>query len=364
MRYAAFSGDMVGAVGFPGQPSNPVGFSNAAGFSALTAWPGGTTIADGTFAQSGSGTLADPWVFKFYDFLCGVTNNFLTITAANTKFIGCRFQSNNTTGGAIFPNAVNNIVFSYCSFVPYVSLVIQPPNGGGYSNWPSGGAGQNVNYTSGNHGTFMISGNNGYQYIFNNLNVPTTLDHCDIWGGANFIIAGNGSAASVSITNCWIHDARDPSTLGDHTDGVGYLNGGNACSNWTITGNTIATIGAQNSIGFQSALTPYSNINMTGNYLSGFGGLLDICHSTAGSTNITFKNNVIATDLQWQSGIGGDTSAIFTHVVNPSNTWSGNKLKVLSGTVNNAGALPAWDATKNGQFYLPNNTLSVNDWAG
>jgi hypothetical protein len=63
-----------------------------------------------------------------------------------------------------------------------------------------------------------------------------------------------------------------------------------------------ATIGNTNGIALQAATSPYVNITVSGNYISGFGYSVDMCHETTGSTHLTFTNNVLGTDLRRTPG--------------------------------------------------------------
>lgn len=99
-----------------------------------------------------------------------------------------------------------------------------------------------------------------------------------------------------------------------------------------------------NGIALQAATSPYANITVSGNYISGFGYSVDICHETTGSTHLTFTNNVLATDLQ-----------------QPTNTWSGNKLKVAPGTSPISGAW-MWTPQEDGQYLWPDASVHTSDF--
>src|SRR5262249_5959305 len=168
-----------------------------------------------------------------------------------------------------------------------------------------------------------------------------------------------GTSAELTVNSSWIHDGADAAAQQYHTDGPGYLNGGGPPSNVAITNNTIASIGNTNGIAFQAASSPYQNIDVSGNYLSGFGYTADICHETAGSTNITFTDNVLGTDLPWVFGpIYADPTNLFNQA---TNKWSNNKLKVLPGTAPLSGSWQ-WSAQDDGQYLWPDTSTHATDF--
>jgi hypothetical protein len=287
---------------FPGQAGNPVGYEAAPGYpGSLTPWTGGSTIAT-------SGTMATPKVYSFQDFSAGTGGTL--ITGSHLKFVGCRFQSNDLENYNVQVTG-SDITFEYCSVTPLVSLASAPP----HPAWPSGGAGMQL---IGNGTGYQIGGDDGYEYGLND------------------------AAAQMY-----------------HTDGPGYLNGGTPPQNVSILNNTIASIGNTNGIALQAATSPYVNITMSGNYLSGFGYTADVGHETTGSTQMTVTNNTFGTDLPWVYGpIYADATELYSQA---TNTWSGNRLKVLAATSPISGSWP-WTAADDGQFLWPNTTTHTADF--
>ena len=377
-----------GTTAFPGQSGNPVGFAATpatrpaafttlngqtwpGAFSALTAWPGGTgnqSITDGTHATSGAGTSGNPYIFAFYDFNLGTGG--LAVSAANCIFVGCRFQSNDSNNYNVHVGG-SNINFIYCSFTPLASKWTSPPNGA----WPSAGAGLGTVGTSGgytNTGGFCVPSTDSYQFGIDMTGTagPSVADHCDCWGHGNCCHNLNSATlGAVTISNCWIHDNCNGNvtppggSTNYHQDAI--FNGGNNTSNShvTISNCTIASIGNTNGIALQAAATPYSFITVTGCYLSGYGNLMDIGHNTTGNNNMTVTNNIFGTDNPWVfAPLYADFSAQFAIGNANNNIWSGNKLKVLAGTSPAAGATFTWTSGNDGNFLLPNVTLSTSDW--
>lgn len=355
-------------VGYPGQRDNPVGYTAAPGYTSLTAWPGGTgakTISDGTNATSGSGTSGDPWVFAFYDFNAGTFGT--TTSISNAKFFGCRFQSNNTGNFNVAVVGASNVTFSYCSIVPLASLHTTPPN----AAWPSASAfqvtGLQITVNSGSYSSYCIPGNDAYQFGFSIGSGPIKIDHCDIWGFGNAINLPNSTSSQITMSENWIHDPANNNVGGTpnfyHTDGVGYLNGGTPPSNVSLAHCTIAGIGNTNGLAFQAATSPYANISVTGNYFAGFADLVDMCHNVAGSTNLTFSDNVIGTDLPWLNGpLYADFTTTFTHASNATNNWQRNKFNVIPGTPGGINA--GFTSADHGKFIWPDTTFHTTDFPG
>lgn len=329
---------------FPGQSNNPVGFAAALGYpGSLTVWPGGSLT---------SGTPGSPTIYSFYDFVGGlaISSSFHDIT-----FVGCRFQSNSVANNNTQPQGAR-IIFLYCSLTPLVSIVTAPPN----AAWPSAGAGaQTVTQDS----TYMIGGNNGYQYAFHHPDGPLTADHCDIWGFANAVDFASGTSAQLIFRDCWFHDCAQDQPQGYHQDGPGYLDGGAPQQNILIDHCTVASIGNTNGIAFQAAASPYSNITVQNSFLSGFGYLFDPFHNTSGSTNLSVLGNTFGTDLPWVFGpLYTSVPTLFTQASNPTNLWRGNKLRVLPGTAPIGGSQFSWNAGDNGKYLWPDVTLNSTDW--
>jgi len=369
---------------FPGQSGNPVGFAvtpSAApssfttlngqtwpgAYSSLTAWPGGN-VSSGANATSGAGTSGNPYVFAFYDFNMG--GGGLSISISNVIFVGCRFQSNDNNNYTVH-FGTNNVNFVYCSFTPPASSFTSPPNGA----WPSAGAGLGITVDSAsytNTGGYCIPVASAYQYGIdaNGTAGPSVSDHCDFWGMGNCSHNLNSAnLAAFTISDCWIHDNANGNTVPPggstnyHQDGV--FNGGNNTSNSHVVVShcTIASIGNTNAIAFQAAATAYSFITVTNCFISGYGNAVDMCHNVTGNNNMTFTNNILGTDLPWYfSPLYTNFSTQFA-IGNPnSNTWSGNKLKVLAGTSKASTATFSWVTGDDGKFLLPDNTLNAVDW--
>jgi Right handed beta helix region len=323
--------------------STSTGFANAPGFpGSLTPWPGGAFTNGSTYS--------------FFDFDQG--NGGTVISADNITFIGCRFQSNQLDDNNVAITGTN-VTLSYCSITPRTALVTSPPN----AAWPSAGAGTDVDSVSGNVDSYMIGGTRGYQYGIKMFGSgTTTIDHCDIWGFGNAITFFSGSSSTMIINRCWIHDAANPSPKGYHTDGVGYLDGGSAPSNITVSNCIIASIGNTNGIAFQAATSAYSNITVSDCYLSGFAFCVDFCHNTPGNNNLSFTNNVFGSDLRWHYGaLYNDFTAQFSSG-SPTNQWSGNTFHVLSGTTPAPTSGLKWNNSQNGFFLWPDSTLHSTDY--
>ena len=328
---------------FPGQAGNPVGYEADPGYpGSLTKWTGSATL-------SASGTTSSPKVYSFQDFVAGTGGTL--ISGSHVKFVGCRFQSNDLENYNVQVTG-SDVTFEYCSVTPLISLAPAPP----HPAWPSGGAGLQL---VGDGTGYQIDGNSGYEYGFNIVSGgPVTIDHCDVWGFGNAVVF-YATTAPMTVQGSWIHDAADAAAQAYHTDGAGYLNGSTGPQNVSILGNTIASIGNTNGIAFQAVSSPYMNLLVSGNYLSGFGYTVDAGHETTGSTHMTFTNNVLGTDLPWVYGpIYGDPTTLYSQ---PTNTWSGNKLSVLAGTSPISGSW-MWRAVDDGQFLWPDTTTHSTDF--
>jgi len=346
---------------WPGQSGNPVGYAAYAPLG-TTPWPGGSfqsgTAANPTvytgYVFSGPQSISGSYIkFVSCDFNSG--SGGVSVSGSNISFVGSRFQSNAIQYYNVQTNG-SNITFSYSSFTPLASFYISPPG----SIWPSGGAGQNT--TTQTPDVNAINGNDGYEYGINiTSGGPVTIDHSDFWGFGNAIVFYS-TTAQMTITNNWIHDAATAGPQGYHTDGPGYLNGGAGPSNVLVQGNTIASLGNTNGLAFQAATSGYNNIQILGNYFSGFG------YTTApgepGNTHLTnssIKNNVFGTDIEpvWGPLYGNNFSA-------GSNTvWACNKLSFRSGTnwTDGDGWHPA--SSINGQYWVPTGAISsATDYNG
>jgi hypothetical protein len=328
---------------FPGQAGNPVGYQAAPGCS------GGLKVFAGGSEISAGGTASSPKVYSCLDFVAGTGGTL--ISGSHLKFVGCRFQSNDLENYNVQVTG-SDVSFEYSSVTPLVSLASAPP----HPAWPSGGAGKQL---VGNGTGYQIGGDSGYEYGFNLISGgPVTIDHCDIWGFGNAVVFMSTTTA-MTVQNTWIHDAADAAAQGYHTDGPGYLNGGGAPQNVSILNNTIASIGNTNAIALQAVSSPYMNITMTGNYLSGFGYTADVGHEASGSTHMTFTDNTFGTDLPWVYGpVYGDETTLYGQ---PTNTWHGNKLEVLTGTSPINGAW-TWMLSDDGKFIWPDTSAHSSDF--
>lgn len=329
---------------FPGQPGNPVGFAAAPGY------PGSLTPhANSGFVSGGT--------YRYLDIDAG-TGGTLLSGLTNVTLVGCRIQSNARGNYNVqIAGGSSGVKLSYCSIVPRVALVGTTPPG---AAWPSAGLGGNT--TKFVTGINCIAGANEYQYGVNLTGIggPITLDHCDIWGFGNAIVLYS-SAAQVIIDNCWIHDACNADESGDHTDGVGYLNGGVTPKNVTVSNCTIASLGNTNALAWQGGASQFVNIRMIGNYLSGFGYTL-FMFGSIGAASSSFTDNVLATDIQALWGPNHDDST--SKFTGGSNVWRRNKLKVYPGSHASSGATFAFTAANDGMFIWPNSSLHTTDFAG
>lgn len=340
--------------GFPGQAGNPVGFAASPGYpGSLNASPPAIT----------SGTSGSPHVYSYYDF----TSSFDVTNLSFVNFVGCRFQSNASSGVSMTITNSNNINFSYCSWTPLTSKATAPPN----AAWPCAGAGLNLNYGSAGYTAYVIPQTSRYQNgvaFADTTSGPITWDHCDFWGFGNAAIQWNGTTAQQTVQDCWAHDCADPAgaiITPEHTDGIGYVLGGAAPQNIKIDHTVIAGMGPVNGIANQTFTTghAYQNMLITNGYYSGFGSLIDFVHGApsgkAGSTNNSFTGNTISSDIPWlTSPTQGDQSA--TVVTGNSNLWRTNKFLVIAGGVN-------WwtgQGISSGKFLWPDSSWNNTDYTG
>jgi hypothetical protein len=359
---AAFGGFMVaGTNAFPGLPGNPVG-AFASTVPVLTSSP---TVHLGGTPGSPSGSipaLTNGHTYAYYD-QDSFSGDYTMASVSNITFVGCRFQSNNLTGANVtVQNTCSNITFSYCTLVPRTAVVSSIPN----AAWPAASAGQGIDVNNqAGKAPYQIVRTQGYQYGFNLLAAPITIDHCDMWGWGNAIQIAE-LTAGVTITDNWIHDARhDGSTSTndggflDHTDGPGYLASNVGCSNVTVKHNTIAAIGNTHGIAFQNSApgtTAFSNLTLVNNYLSGFGN----CSNPGGGapiSNVTHTDNIFGTDLPPSAGYiyGFNFTTQFTAT---TNIWRRNQIKIGSGGTPLSGGF-------DGAYVWPDTTFNhVSDFTG
>ena len=284
------------------------------------------------------------------------------VQGSNITFKGDRFQSNatgNNNAGYNIQTEGTNLTFSYVSVTPLASQYTAPPG----AAWPSAGAGANSITMTDN--VNAIPDSSQYQYGFSiQGGGPITIDHSDFWGSGNDAIQWLApTTAQMTITNNWIHDAAndDPKQLGNHTDGIGYVNGQAGPSNILIQGNTIASLGNTNGIAFQQATSGYKNIQIIGNYLSGYGYTMDGGQpGNTPLTNSSFTDNVYGTDIEpyWGPLYGWTTGG--------GNVWKCNKLNIVPGTNYTDGG-DNWKpvASYNGQYWIPTSSInSTTDYSG
>jgi len=356
------SGLAYAATSWPGQSGNPVGYA-AYGPLGTTPWPGGAfrsgTAANPTvytgYVFAGPQTISGSYIqFISCDFNSGTGG--VNVTGSNITFTGDRFQSNNVEDDNVQISGGTNITFSYVSFTPLTSFYTAPPG----SVWPSAGAGQNT--TTQTTDVNAINGNDGYEYGLNIISGgPVTVDHCDFWGFGNAVVFYS-TTAQMNITNNWIHDAANASSQGYHTDGPGYLNGGSGPSNVLVQGNVIASLGNTNGLAFQAATSGYNNIQLVGNYLSGFG--FTVAAGAPGNTHLTNSSvtqNVWGTDVEpvWNPLYGNSWTA------GTNSTWTCNTLAFRAGTTWTDG--DGWTPASgiNGQYFVPTSGISsTTDYLG
>jgi hypothetical protein len=331
---------LMSSTAWPGQLGNPVGYAAAPGFpGTLTPWPGGSFTAGATY--------------KYYIF-DGKTGVAAAINAANVTFIGCYFGCSSGAGSTtcVTIGSSCNPVFKYCTFAPSPSQVggsfpPMPPNGGGYTNWPTGsGVG--------------IAATLGYQYGPGStgaaLRSAMTFDHCDIWGSANGCVFSHVTQTNfATYTDCWIHDARNPS-LGDHTDGLGDVqsSANDVVSFLTVHHCTIASVGNTQGIALQmQSSDTMTNCTFTNNYVAGFGYTINMGNVSGFTpnpyTNILFTDNVIGASPA--PGFG----PLYSRFSTPFNTsGSGNvwRRNTFQG------------GTNNGKYLWPDGSINATDWAG
>jgi hypothetical protein len=351
---------------FPGQVGNPVGFAATpaaaparwAGVAGTNAWPGAfssLTVFSGTGFTSGS--AGTPTVISFQDFVGGMDFSVSAFNASQIIFVGCRFQAG--TGATINTrfDTGTHISFFYCSITPNPSVAPTVP----HAAWPSAAAGTGQSYGDGNYASNTISNANGYQYgAVGSVNATFNTflwDHCDFWGFANSIdFEGGTLAGPVMISDCWFHDGRNDGGL-DHTDGPGYLGGGPGPSNLTITHCTISAMANTDGVAMQG--TTYSTPTVTNNYLTGWNHLIRIPTISNG----TYTGNTIGTDVPWFVALSNDFSSQFGN--GSGNLWRNNKLLVVPGypTSWGSGSAPTWTSANNGNFLLPDTSLSASDWS-
>lgn len=368
---------LIGTAGsFPGQTGNPVGFTNTpasapARWTGNATWPGAYpgSLTNHTGDVTTSGTAGSYLVIAFQDFTqAGGTS----VTGSFIKFIGCRFQMQGQQqfGGSIELGGGSNHEFYYCSFVPLTSLHTQPPNGGGYTLWPTGGSGSNIYSDTPGTGFanpatsgYCIPYTNGYQYAIRcYANGNVVIDHCDFWGWGNCIVVGSASN-NVKIYESWLHDARYGGATGqDHTDGIGYLDSGAAPANVTIDHCTVTSFGLEDGIAMQTSTSGYTNWVTNNCYLSGFD--YTFFELTAPTSSVQVTNNIISGDIAWTFVPAGATNSWFTGQPN-NNKWVNNTLRINPGNVDVAsiqGSYVHYTSSQNGYFIYPDASYHATDF--
>ena len=346
---------------YPGQAGNPVGHTHAPGY------PGSLTLYTGDDITV-SGTAANPIIYQFKDFINGVY-----ITASHIKFIGCRFQA--PAGASTIDVAIGSplngafIEFDYCSFVPPVSLAAQPPNGGGYTTWPTGGTGlqcrpdpiDGTSIPSPCQIPITIPYLHGYQYSLICGGSPVTCDHCDFWGFGNSITTV-ASTGLLKFQDCWIHDSRYPGSGGeDHTDGIGYLDGAAAPQNVVVDQCVIAAEGVEDGLAAQGSTNGYTNWTVNNCYLTGWDYAFEFF--SIPNSNCKITNNTFGTEVPWTFAAASATPVSWWAGRPNGNQWSGNTLKIYPGTSDiSAADKPKWTSVMNGYFVYPDGTYHATDF--
>lgn len=350
---------------FPGQAGNPVGFAAAPGYpGSLTSYGGGDITV--------SGTAGSPVIYQFKDFANGSSG--LAIFASYIRFIGCRFQCSGMTASNVGVNSSLNaafIEFIYCSFVPLISNATQPPNGGGYTLWPTGGTGLGITPDridgSGLPSTELVNicvaQSSGYQYGITCNASPVTCDHCDFWGFANCITT-TSTTGLLKFQDCWIHDNRYPGATGtDHTDGIGFLDGNVAPQNVVVDHCTITAEGVEDGLAAQASSNGYTNWTVNNNYFTGWDIAFELF--SIPNSNVKITNNIFGTEVPWEASPVSTTTSWFSGSPN-GNKWSNNTLKIYPGTSDVSQVTsPKWNSTMNGYFIWPdtNGTYHSTDFA-
>lgn len=295
---------------YTGQPNLNTGWTNLpGGAGSLTTFSGPLT-ANGTYTNMDMGAQ--------------------TITVDNPTFNGCRFKASALNTFLIhLATGCTKATFNYCSLEP------------GTIAWSQG-----VN----------VPAADSYQYgIGSTVDAAVIFSHCDEWGFGNALNPQVNQTQPWLIDHSWIHDACTDPAAGYHVDGPGWLQGSvsQGWANFTITNNTIESLGNTNGIAMQQGV--YSNGVITGNYLGGFGYTVAVW---ATSTGITFTDNVYSTELA--STFGPLYPQTFW--TTSGSTWLRNRWH-SADTANGGGNLGAGDATRDGLFWLPVTTANAGDAA-
>ena len=288
-----------------GYPSSAnTGFMNAPGYK-------------GTLTNCANYTIESNTTYQFCDFPQGIAIGSEQTHPVNVKFIGCRFASNNVEDADVADYG-GNITFAYSTFEPNTEPINAEP----------------ISPT-----TTSISATDAYEYGIDQRYTGTlTIDHSDFWGFSDAVEFGTSSAsAPLTISNSWIHNPSLDPTHAQHVDGILDNNGGT--SYIFIQHNTIVGNGNTQAIALQGSV-PYSYVQITNNYVSGFGYTISIGTYTHGN-HITFSGNVLGSDLQPNWGFVYPNGEFTTSGL--GNIWQNNKFYVVPGT--------SWLGAKNSNLY-------------
>lgn len=251
----------------------------------------------------------------------GLTVGTAASPVANITFRGCRFRTSWVDGWNVQVHGTN-INFEYCTFEPATSQALP------------------------------VTLANSYQYGVD-IRGPSSVvaDHCNIWGFGNaFQIEQSSQALPVTVQHCWIHDAADQAGSTYHHDGFLSNNGGPQYV--TMHHNTISSAGNTNALAFQSTGTPYANLTITNNWLSGFGYTVNLADDFgASNTNITFTDNVFSTEITpafgpFKNAWAGTAAGCL---------WRRNLWRVPAGA-------PVGNPADDGKFWLPAGG-TVGNWS-
>jgi hypothetical protein len=351
---------VASSTAWPGQPGNLVGYAatpavapaSYTGSSWPGAWPGSFTGG-----VQNHPTFVAGKTYAFCDFENG--SGGLIISATNMTFIGCRFLSNNTENENTTASG-SGCKFFYCTWGP--TSPAAPPKGWTWPAWRS-------TLTLGNpDATVQDSGSHSMQY---GIRISTSglnllFDHSEIWDFANAVDPHGGD---WTFQDCWIHDARNASTFGDHTDGIVDTTSQAHSPPWnnvTIHHCTVASIGNTMGIGTQAPGSGnFNNWKITNNYISGWGGSAELCLSgMSGGTGIVVTDNV------WTDALWIDLALVSnlpSFASGSGNTWARNTFVVVDGRQSSDPNLAFhFTASDSGKFVLPTSpgVLSATDYTG
>lgn len=282
-----------------------------------TAWPGWTgsfTTYSGPdpIRAAGSNQVFEGVAFD------GITVGVTGDAPSSVTFRGCRFRSSWNEGWNCQVRDGVNILFEYCTIEPANDQ--SPP----------------IAYADAFSYAIDIRGESS-----------VTARYCNMYGSGNTIQIEQSSAAfPVVVEHCWVHDQADQAGSTYHHDAFLSNNGGP--THITLHHNTFASGGNTNAIALQSTGTPYSDITITNNLLSGYGYTVNIGDDEGPDcTNITFEDNVFSTEFL---PIYGPLKTTWPGLASGS-SWRRNRWRYGGNG----------DPTANGKFWLPNGG-QVNNW--